>query len=246
MAQRCWRGNIALHKSGVSMVLSISAASPSTGLKTSSGLAQSTFRMLLFGLLLSACAKQQVPVQEPKPPVEETPEPVSVDVSHKLEVGVTVANQTCEGSAAEQCNARDDDCDGEIDEGCGYATGSIQVTIAWDTGADIDLYVTDPAGESIFYNKDHRRSASGGHLDHDARGDCRPEQENSRVENAYWENPQPPSGEYLVELHYFGPCGDHGRTSTTLSIAVGGRVLGAFNYELEPEERVRVITFSIP
>lgn len=191
----------------------------------------------------------------PPPPVEvraeaHTPPPPRGQVvvraqSPTLEAGVTVIEASCTQGAEEICNGLDDNCNGQIDEGCGYSSGNIQITLAWDTGADIDMYVTDPAGETISYS--HTQAASGGHLDHDARGNCRPNQPNNTIENVYWESPDPPSGSYQVALHYWGECNSNaGPTPTTLSISVGGRILGAYNYTLAPNQRVTIATFQLP
>lgn len=95
------------------------------------------------------------------------------------------------------------------------------------------------------YNAEHRQSASGGVMDQDARGDCRREQPNSHIENVYWSVPRPPSGEYKVDVAYWGPCGDAGDTHTTVSIAVGGKVLAVFGYTLSREQRVHVASFVL-
>jgi hypothetical protein len=150
----------------------------------------------------------------------------------------------CEASAHETCNALDDDCNGVIDDGCGYETGGVQITVAWDSGADIDLYVTDPSGETIYYNEKHDHSSIGGHLDHNARGDCRREQKHSRVENAFWPDPAP-LGKYRVELHYFGPCEKSTKTTAQLSVSVRGKSLGSYEYTLEPEQRIDALSFEI-
>lgn len=192
---------------------------------------------------------------EPPPPVTvqaevHTPPPpqgqVLVQVAEpQLEAGVTVIETSCTQGAQEACNGLDDNCDGQIDEGCGYSSGNIQITLAWNSGADIDMYVTDPSGESISYS--HTQAASGGHLDHDARGNCRPTQSNNTIENVYWESPNPPSGTYQVALHYWGECNSNaGPTTVTLSISVGGRIIGAYNYTLAPNQRVTIATFNIP
>jgi tRNA (guanosine-2'-O-)-methyltransferase len=160
-----------------------------------------------------------------------------------LHAGVTPFRTTCEPTD-ETCNAIDDDCDGVIDEGCGYESGGIQITIGWDSPADIDLYVRDPSGERVYYNKEAQRSPAGGFLDHDARGECRPEQEHPRIENAFWPSPAP-KGEYVVELHYFGPCGDVVETHVTVSVAVQGEVAGVYRYTLQPEEKVEAVTFEV-
>lgn len=158
--------------------------------------------------------------------------------------GVTVVHAACDPSAPEICNGLDDNCNGVIDEGCGYESGQIQITLAWNTGADLDMYVTDPMGQTIYYA--NRQSASGGVLDHDARGACAPRRANATVENVYWNTPRPPSGQYQVDVHYWGDCNVAGVTTATLSIAVGGQIIGAYNVMLRPGERQPVAMFTIP
>jgi hypothetical protein len=148
----------------------------------------------------------------------------------------------CENGSYEQCNALDDDCNGIIDDECGYESGAVQITVSWNSGADLDLYVTDPSGATLFYNKQHKRSAIGGHLDHDARGDCRREQQNPRIENAYWGSPAR-SGSYRVELNYFSPCGRAATTEATLSVVVENELLGSYRFRLEPEQRIEALSF---
>lgn len=148
----------------------------------------------------------------------------------------------CDHGAYEQCNALDDDCNGIIDDECGYEGGAVQITVGWDSGADIDLYVTDPSGATLFYNEKHKRSRIGGHLDHDARGDCRKEQQNPRIENAYWPRPAKP-GAYKVELQYFSPCAKGTTTTATLSVAIDEEVVGSYRYKLEPEQRIEALSF---
>ena len=150
----------------------------------------------------------------------------------------------CATGKAEICNALDDDCNGIIDDGCGYHSGGLQVTVGWNTPADIDLYVTDPSGEVIYYNEQHERSSIGGHLDHNARGDCRREQKHSRVENAYWPAPAP-TGTYRIELHYFSPCSNSALTKAVVSVAYGGKLLGSYAYELRPEQRVEALSLDV-
>lgn len=185
----------------------------------------------------------QVTVSGPTPP----PPPsgsVSVRVQTPAQAGVTVVDNYCNAGAAEVCNGLDDNCNGVIDEGCGYNTGNIQITLAWSTGADLDMYVTDPSGYTISYQ--NTRSPTGGHLDHDARGACNRRQANNTVENVYWNAPNPPSGQYQVEVHYWGNCGVAGVTQATLSIAVGGQIIGAYNVTLQPRERQAVAIFNMP
>ncbi len=213
-------------------------------------------RTLIFALIgitivgvFSGC-RTRVAVRAPQATVTVAPPPpppagLQVSVQTPLvSAGVTVLENTCSPGAAEACNGLDDNCNGVIDEGCGYQSGNIQITLAWATGADLDMYVTDPYGNTISYQ--NRQSPSGGVLDHDARGACNASQANNTIENVFWNSPQPPSGQYRVDVHYWGDCGAAGVTQGTLSIAVGGRIIGAYNVVLQPRERQTVAIFTIP
>ncbi len=157
--------------------------------------------------------------------------------------GAVEAHGVCDAAAGEACNALDDDCDGQIDEGCGIGNGQIQVTATWNSGADIDLYVIDPAEEVVSFQR--RRALSGGHLDYDARGDCREGQSHDRLENAVWAETAPP-GRYKVQLHYLFECDSGaGLTTATVSVSVGGEVIGSWNQRVAPNETADVVTFTV-
>ena len=195
---------------------------------------------IFAALLLLGCASKPPPPLAPPP----EPQPPPVVEETELHAGVTPFAFDCAPDAAEECNALDDNCDGTIDEGCGYESGGVQITVSWETGAAIDLYVLDPSGEQVFYNEEARRTAVGGFLDHAARGQCRPEQPITNVENAFWPDPTP-KGDYVVELHYFGPCGDVIETHVTVSVSVHGKIAGVYRYALQPEERVEAVAFQV-
>jgi hypothetical protein len=184
--------------------------------------------------------------------VETTPITARIELSQPVQeqiqvqaappqAGVTIVESQCQAGASEACNGLDDNCDGRIDEGCGWQSGQIQITSAWNTGADIDLYVTDPFGETIYYG--HRQASSGGVLDHDARGAC--VSGGDTIENVYWTSPRPPPGTYQVELHYWGSCGVAGPTPAQVSISVGGRIIGVYNVTLFDQQRLPVAVFTI-
>ena len=80
-------------------------------------------------------------------------------------------------------------------------TGNLQVTVSWDTRADVDLHVVEPGGEEIFY--DNRRSEAGGELDLDANREC--SGDDVRNENIVWD--APPRGRYVVRVNYWSHCG---------------------------------------
>lgn len=100
--------------------------------------------------------------------------------------------------------------------------GDVQVTLSWDSSADIDLYVQDPFGEWIWYK--HKIAQSGGWLDVDDRDGFGPE-------NIYWKKNESPSGNFQVAVkHYQGGSANYsvlvqayGRTKQYKGlISVGG------------------------
>ncbi|HEC10640.1 MAG TPA: hypothetical protein ENI86_13920, partial [Acidimicrobiales bacterium] len=98
-------------------------------------------------------------------------------------------------------------------------SGEVQVTLLWDSGDDLDLYVTDPNGEQIYF--DAPNSSSGGFLDVDDRGgDCT--EAVTRAENVFWETGAP-SGTYTVEVQNFEACGDS--AVARLQVRVGGELV---------------------
>jgi len=196
----------------------------------------------------------QVAYAQPQPQPQPPPQTVGAGVSASAGFGgvsvriqgpsITAMQHACSPNAPEACNGLDDNCNGVIDEGCGFASGNIQITLAWSTGADLDLYVTDPSGYTISYSR--TRSPSGGHLDHDARGACVRSQGGATIENVYWNVPRPPPGPYVIEVHNYSGCRVSNQTQGTLSIAVGGQVLGSYNVVLRPGERQSVAQFNMP
>ena len=95
--------------------------------------------------------------------------------------------------------------------------GELRFTLQWDPAVDLDLHVTDPAGEEILFS--HPTSVSGGELDQD--DICIP-----GVENIFWRQ-GPPSGTYRVEVDRFNTCSGGAVTSVPfrLEIVVDGEVV---------------------
>ncbi|MDQ6481917.1 hypothetical protein [Dyadobacter sp. LHD-138] len=71
-----------------------------------------------------------------------------------------------------------------------------------EENVDLDLYVTDPEGETLSYQ--NASSSSGGALDVDCKcNDC----PNGPNENIFWpEDDSAPKGEYKVWVRYYGRC----------------------------------------
>jgi hypothetical protein len=98
-------------------------------------------------------------------------------------------------------------------------TGDVQVTVAWDTDADVDLHVVDPAGNEIYWAD--RMSPSGGQLDLDSNAAC--STDGISNENITWGVGLAPQGDYTVRLDYWSSC-NAAQTKYTVLINNGGEV----------------------
>lgn len=82
-------------------------------------------------------------------------------------------------------------------------SGDVEVTLTMTEATDLDLYVTDPAGVTIFYA--NTQSVSGGRLDLDANAAC---SRNVGVDNehTYWPRGGAPVGTYRVNVAHYESC----------------------------------------
>ena len=101
-------------------------------------------------------------------------------------------------------------------------TGDVQVTLRWNSTADLDLAVTDPFGETVAY--DNRAVSSGGQLDVDSNGSCT-NTTSTPVENVFWPGGQSPDGDYVIVVSYFDTCNDEGPQTFTLDVTMGSRAV---------------------
>jgi hypothetical protein len=83
------------------------------------------------------------------------------------------------------------------------AGGDIQVSVTWNTEADVDLHVVEPSGSEIYYGSP--TSGSGGILDIDANAAC--STSSLTQENIGWNAGKAPSGTYIVRVDYWDSCG---------------------------------------
>jgi len=83
----------------------------------------------------------------------------------------------------------------------------LQFSLNWDAPTDVDLWVTEPNGERIYFG--NTTSASGGTLDLDSNAGCSIDNVNN--ENITWGSVVPPLGDYLVQVDHWSDC--NGNTS---------------------------------
>ncbi len=113
--------------------------------------------------------------------------------------------------------------------------GDIQVTLTWDSVCDLDLWVTDPYGETIRWN--NPTSASGGYLDFDNTYGYGPE-------NIFWPDGMAPPGKYSVHVDYFSGSGV---STYSVLIIVGDEVLNngqPITGQISPNQTLHVADFT--
>jgi hypothetical protein len=110
-------------------------------------------------------------------------------------------------------------------------TGDVQVTLRWNNGADLDLHVTDPSGEEIYFG--YPLATSGGELDVDANAGCAGD---PPVENVFWPTGGAPTGSYSVSVHYYGACESTEPANYVVTILVNGQEVNSVTGTLSAEQ----------
>lgn len=117
-------------------------------------------------------------------------------------------------------------------------SGDVQVTLRWDSIADLDLSVVEPDGTLIYFSETGP-TATGGELDVDSNVGCNDDDgAEGAIENIFWPEGEAPTGQYTVRV-----------TGYTLTRPSDGLDCGSADYTLTIRvagQDVQVIEGSVP
>lgn len=118
----------------------------------------------------------------------------------------------------------------------------LEISLLWQdaAGVDLDIYVTEPSGETINY--ENMTSNTGGRLDWD--NQCYG-YENGRTENVSWASP--PSGTYRIEVDYYDKCSASAKSPINFKINItkNGHT-SSYEGTVRDQQKVRVTEITFP
>lgn len=117
-------------------------------------------------------------------------------------------------------------------------TGDVQVTLRWESNADVDLHVTEPDGTEIWFGSPGPTS-TGGRLDVDSNVGCVQE---ASVENVFWPTGGAPTGEYTIGVDGYEVAGCGSGAYTVTAKVRGETVLTESGEVAEGETDTYTIT----
>lgn len=153
------------------------------------------------------------------------------------------ATWVCAPGGPERCSdARDNNCNGLADEGCGIGSGLIQFSIAWEDDTDVDLDVTDPRGSPARVGA---VSSSGLIKDRDCPGRDERRCRGGNAENVVLAaNREMESGQYVVVVRLAPHQEPSLPVPVNLAARLGGRTVSS-RVLLSSNEPQRVFTWGL-
>ena len=118
----------------------------------------------------------------------------------------------------------------------GLPTGDIQITLVWNTNADLQLLVRDPSGQSVY--DDQLTVPSGGRMTAQGNLNCVASL-TTPVSHIYWPPGLGRGGDYEIEVWYQNQCNDTRAVTANLYITVAGQQTAL---PLTPQPNGRFVT----
>ena len=120
----------------------------------------------------------------------------------------------------------------------------IAVTVRWTGASDVDLHVTDPNGNEVYWADE--TTEEGGRLDLDSNAGC--SIDNVNQETISWPENAAPDGDYTIVVDYFADCGQ-ASAPWSLTLDVAGQSTKTFNGTFtgpSGSQNTTVTTFAFP
>jgi len=121
------------------------------------------------------------------------------------------------------------------------STGDVQVLLSWNNYNDLDLIVTDPANEKVWYK--NRNVSSGGKLEIDMNVNY-PDSK-TPIENIYWPRGEAPNGTYSVFLSYYEQHTDINETHYKITVIYGDSTEEYTGTIMHEDNSMPICTFTL-
>lgn len=112
-------------------------------------------------------------------------------------------------------------------------TGDIAFRLLWQGNSDLDLYVTGPEGDCVFFA--NPKTESGAILDIDCNGGSDKMCEHP-IENVYWPTSTAPAGTYTYWIHANSMVLTEGPVSFELQLLRGDRIVWSRKGEIQTQQ----------
>lgn len=114
--------------------------------------------------------------------------------------------------------------------------GSVEVSLQWSTGADLQLLVRDPQGDSV-YDDQPRLATSGATLAANGNVNCQPTG-SAPLSYIYWPAERlPNAGPYEIQVWYQNACNDNTPVTFTLNVVANDQLVLSTTQPLRPGEQ---------
>jgi len=113
-------------------------------------------------------------------------------------------------------------------------SGGMQVSLTWNSTANLDLEVRDPVGGTLYFNSPV--SEFGGAFGQNVNGNCEALVGNGATEQVTWTPGGVPVGSYEVLVYYQNECENNGPVTFTINAVVDGQPVAPVDGTLLPDQ----------